>query len=333
VVVPGRGVQATGLGLLGVLSFSLSLPATKAAVPALGAYGMGFGRSVVAASVAGLVLVAARAPFPDRALRRRLAPVVLGVVLGFPVLSAVAVAAVGSAHSAVIIGLLPAGTATCAVLRAGERPRLPFWLASGAGAVAVLAFASTRGAGLRVADLLLLGAVAAGGLGYAEGAVLSRVLPGWQVIGWALVLGLPLTVPLTGLAFALDRPTMPGASAWAGIAYMGVAGFVGFIPWYRGLALGGVARIGQLQLAQPVLTLGWSVWLLREHVDPATILAAAAVLACTAATQTAARTATPHPAPSDPTPSDPAPPDPAPSDPTPPDPPDDPQRVAAVFRR
>jgi drug/metabolite transporter (DMT)-like permease len=276
---------AVGLGLLGVLAFSLSLPATKVAVPALGGYGMGFGRSVVAALFAGTALVAFRAPFPGRAQRRRLALVVLGVVLGFPVLSAVAVGAVGSAHSAVVIGLLPAGTAICAVLRAGERPRPAFWLASAAGAAAVLVFAASTGAGIRPADLLLLGAVAAGGIGYAEGAVLSRELPGWQVIGWALVLGLPLTVPLTALAFALHPPTLPGAAGWAGLAYMGVAGFAGFIPWYRGLALGGVARIGQLQLAQPVLTLGWSALLLSERVDGVTILAAAAVLACTAATQ------------------------------------------------
>jgi drug/metabolite transporter (DMT)-like permease len=277
--------MAVALGLTGVLAFSFSLPATKVAVPALGAYGMGFGRSVVAAAIAGIALRVAGARLPDRAQRRRLALVILGVVLGYPLLSSVAVAAVGSAHSAVVVGLLPAGTAICAVLRAGERPRWTFWLASGAGAVAVLAFAATTGAGLRPADLLLLVAVAAGGIGYAEGAVLSRELPGWQVIGWALVLALPLTVPLTALAFALHPPAMPGAAAWTGIAFMGVAGFVGFIPWYRGLALGGVARIGQLQLAQPVLTLGWSVWLLHERVDAGTILAALAVLACTAATQ------------------------------------------------
>jgi drug/metabolite transporter (DMT)-like permease len=286
VLIPSRGsAAAVGLGLLGVAAFSFSLPANKLAIPALGAYGMGFGRSVVAATVAGTALLAARARLPDRSQRRRLALVILGVVIGYPVLSSVAVGALGSAHSAVVVGLLPAGTAVCAVLRAGERPPWVFWLASGAGAAAVLIFAATTGAGLHPADLLLLVAVGLGGLGYAEGAVLSRELPGWQVIGWALVLALPITVPLTALAFTLAPPGMPDAAGWTGLAYMGVSGFVGFIPWYRGLALGGVARIGQLQLVQPVLTLVWSVWLLRERVDAGTVLAALAVIACTAATQ------------------------------------------------
>jgi drug/metabolite transporter (DMT)-like permease len=142
------------------------------------------------------------------------------------------------------------------------------------------------GAGLQVADLLLLGAVAAAAIGYAEGGALAREMPGWQVIGWAVVLALPVTVPVTLVALWWHPPVAVGAAAWLGFGYVSVVSmFLGFVVWYRGLALGGVARIGQLQLAQPVLTLIWSVLLLRERIDTATVVAALAVLVSTAATQ------------------------------------------------
>ncbi len=286
--VPRRLEAAQGWGLVGVLAFSMSLPATRAAVPAFGPVTVGIGRAVLAAVLAGAALWLARAPRPTRAQVRRLWLVVLGVVVGFPLLSSVALQAVGAAHGAVVVGLLPMGTAVCALARAGERPRPAFWLAGGAGAVAVLAFAWSVGAGLRPADLLLLGAVAAGALGYAEGGALARELPGWQVIAWALVLALPLTVPVSVVAVTVRPPVAPGAAAWSGLGYVAaVSMFLGFVAWYRGLALGGVARIGQLQLVQPVLTLIWSAALLAERVDAPTVLAALAVLACTAATQSA----------------------------------------------
>src|SRR6266487_1740499 len=135
--------RAQGWGLLGVLAFSLSLPATRAAVPAFGAVTVGIGRAVLAAGLAGGALWLARAPRPSARQLRRLGLVVLGVVVGFPLLSSAALRSVGAAHAAVIVGLLPVGTAVCALARAGERPRPAFWLAAGAGAVAVLAFAWT----------------------------------------------------------------------------------------------------------------------------------------------------------------------------------------------
>lgn len=279
---------AQAWGLLGVLAFSLSLPATRAAVPAFGAVTVGIGRAVVAAALAGAALLLARAPRPTAAQARRLGLVVLGVVIGFPLLSSAALRGESAAHGAVVIGLLPICTAVCAMVRAGERPRPAFWLAGGAGALAVLVFAVVAGAGLGVStnDLLLLGAVAAGALGYAEGGALSRELPGWQVIAWALVLALPVTVPVTAVALAVRHPVAPDGGAWAGLAYVAVVSmFLGFVAWYRGLALGGVARIGQLQLVQPVLTLAWSALLLAERVDAGMLVAALAVLACTAATQ------------------------------------------------
>jgi drug/metabolite transporter (DMT)-like permease len=211
--------------------------------------------------------------------------VVIGVVVGFPLFTALALRELTSAHGAVIVGLLPAATAALAVVRAGERPSRGFWAASGVGLVAVLAFAASQGAGIEPADGLVLIAVALGALGYAEGGALSRELGGWQTICWALVLSMPLVAPFA-VAAALAGDLSGGADAWLGFAYVSlVSMFLGFFAWYAGLARGGVAKIGQVQLAQPVLTLVWSAALLGEEVGAATVAAALLVLASVAATQ------------------------------------------------
>jgi len=207
-------------------------------------------------------------------------------VIGFPLFTALALRELTSAHGAVIVGLLPAATAAMAVVRAGERPSRGFWLASGAGLVAVLAFAASQGAGApQAADGLVVVAVALGALGYAEGGALSRELGGWQTICWALLLSMPLVAPLA-VGAALTGDLTGDADAWLGFAYVSVVSmFLGFFAWYAGLARGGVAKIGQVQLAQPVLTLVWSVSLLGEEVGALTVIAALAVLASAAAVQ------------------------------------------------
>jgi drug/metabolite transporter (DMT)-like permease len=192
-----------------------------------------------------------------------------------------------SAHGAVLIGLLPAATAVAAVLRGGERPRWPFWAACGFGMVTVLVFAAVQGAGqVRVADLWLLAAVLFAALGYAEGGVLARELGGWQVISWALLIALPVIVPATVIGLIAHPPVSPSPSAWFGLAYVSVVSmFAGFYAWYRGLAEGGIAKVSQLQLTQPVLTLMWSALLLSEHISPATAAAAILVIGAVAVTQ------------------------------------------------
>ena len=278
--------MAVALGLLGVLGFSLTLPATRVAVEDLDPTFIGLGRAAVAALPAAILLAIWRERLPDRRTLARLALVALGVVFGFPLLSALALRSLTSAHSAVIVGLLPAATAAMAVARAGERPSGGFWVASAAGLAAVLAFAAAQGAGAPSgADLLVLGAVALGAVGYAEGGALARDMGGSRVICWALVLSLPLTLPIgivAGVSGGLDAP----ADAWLGFAYVAaVSALLGFFPWYAGLARGGVAKIGQVQLVQPLLTLAWSAALLGEHVGPETLVASAAVLASVVATQ------------------------------------------------
>ncbi|MDA0181581.1 DMT family transporter [Solirubrobacter phytolaccae] len=272
-------------GFLGVLAFSFSLPMTRLAVEDLDATFVGLGRALVAAVLAGLLLAIRREPLPAKRDVPRFALVGLGVVIGFPLFSTLALEHLTSAHASVIVGLLPAATAVFAVLRAGERPSRAFWLAAMAGLVAVLIFATTQGVnGLEPADLLVLAAVASAGLGYAEGGALSRRYGGWQVICWALLLTAPFLVLPTALA-THDLGSV-SAESWLGFAYVAaVSMFLGFFAWYHGLALGGVAKIGQTQLAQPVLTLAWAALLLGEHVTAGMVLAALAIVACVLATQ------------------------------------------------
>ncbi|HEY0638181.1 MAG TPA: DMT family transporter [Pseudonocardiaceae bacterium] len=281
------------LGSVAVAAFSLSLPATRAAVaggipPLL----VAFGRAAIAGLLATGYLLAVRAPRPDRATWRRLAVVAAGVVFGFPVLTSLALESEGAAHGGVVIAVLPAATAVLAVLRGRERPSVAFWLASAAGSACVLAFAVTSGSlgswsGLSRADVMLLLAVVLCAAGYAEGGLLARTLGGARTISWALVLALPLNLVFSALVLA-GHGGVPaaGPAAWLGFGYVSlVAMYLGFFAWYAALAHGGVARVGQVQLAQPVLTLVAAALLLDEHVGVTTALAALAVLACVAITQ------------------------------------------------
>ena len=277
-------------GALGVLIFSVSLPATRmAVVGGLDPVFVGAGRAVVAAVLALAVLGIRGQWLPPPSAVPSLLLVSVGVVLGFPLLTTMALSRVPAVHGVVVTGLLSAATAVMAVLRAGERPSLRFWLAALAGLLCVLAFAAVQGGGeLDVADLLLLAAVALCGLGYAEGAVLSRKLGGIRVISLALVLSLPATIPLA--LWRLDAAALAraGPAAWGGFAYVSVFSmYLGFFAWYRGLAAGGVARVGQLQLAQPVLSLAWAALLLHEAVTWPALAAALAVMGCVVMTQRA----------------------------------------------
>jgi drug/metabolite transporter (DMT)-like permease len=280
--------MALFLGFLGVLAFSFTLPATRVAVEELDPTFVGIGREALAAVPAALLLVLLRGPRPSRSQLIRLGVVALGVVFGFPLFTALALRELTSAHSAVVVGVLPAATAVAAVMRAGERPSRRFWLASMAGLVAVLGFAASQGAGLvSGGDVLILAAVAFGAIGYAEGGALARELGGWRVICWALVLSAPVSVPVA-LVAAAGSDLHASAEAWLGFAYVtAVSAFLGFFAWYAGLARGGVAKIGQVQLVQPLLTLAWSAALLDEHVNAITLFAAVLVVLCVVGTQRA----------------------------------------------
>lgn len=276
--------QARGLawGGLGVLAFSVSLPVTRLAVAGgLAGSFVGIGRAAVAGVLALITLAIMRQPLPSFRLMPRLAVVTAGVVLGFPLLTSLALTHVPASHGIVVAGLLPAATAVMAVFRAGERPSLRFWIAVLAGVACVLTFAFVQGGGsFQWADGLLLAAVVICGLGYAEGGALARELGGVQVMCLALVMALPISVPITLVGVDVVLLTHATPAAWAGFAYLCVVSNAGFFAWYRGLSLGGVARISQLQLAQPVLSLVWGWLLLREAIAGPTLVAAFGVLTC-----------------------------------------------------
>jgi drug/metabolite transporter (DMT)-like permease len=209
--------------------------------------------------------------------------VALGVVVGFPLLTALALKHVTSAHAIVFVGLLPLATALFGVWRGGERPRLPFWIFSLVGSGAVAAFALRNGGSASVVgDALMLAAIVACGLGYAEGARLSRQLGGWQVISWALVLSLPVMLPLAAFTWPATFDGVDAAALW-GLAYVSLFSMlIGFVFWYRGLALGGIAGVGQLQLLQPFFGFLLAAGLLHETVPPSMLVVTAVVVGCVA---------------------------------------------------
>jgi drug/metabolite transporter (DMT)-like permease len=286
-------------GFIGVAMFSGSLPATRLAVLGLDPFFVTAARASLAGLMAVAVVLLARMQRPTRAEWRTLVWVALGVVVGFPLSSALALQTITSAHSLVFIGLLPMATAIFGTWLGGERPSRAFWLFAVLGAASVAGFAlSQDGSGSLVADLLMVVAIVSCGYGYAEGGRLARRMGGLPVICWVLVLSLPISLPLSIVLVPPEIALVP-VFAWGGLAYVSVFSMlVGFVFGYRGLAQGGIAAVGQLQLLQPFMGLLLAAWLLHESVTPTMLLVTAFVVACVAGAKYTA--AAPVPAPGTP---------------------------------
>ncbi|GAB4232134.1 MAG: DMT family transporter [Methyloligellaceae bacterium] len=268
-------------GLGGVFIFGLTLPATRVAVTGLDPWFVGLGRGVLAGLAAALLLAVTRQGFPPRESWRALALTAAGVVLGFPLFATIAMQHVPAAHGGVVLAILPLATAAAGVIVGREKPSAAFWLCGAAGTLAVLAFTWIDGDGLGAihqGDLPLLLAVVCAAAGYAAGGELSRRLDSWLVISWALVISVPFLLLLLVLRAApIDWNAAP--QAWAGFFYLAFfSQFIGFFAWYRGLALGGVAKVGQIQLLQPFVTLFAAALLLGEHLTLPRIAFAALVV-------------------------------------------------------
>ncbi len=270
-------------GVIGMLIFSASLPATRAAVQGFSPSFVTSGRAVLAAILACVVLLAFRQTLPDRKYFTSLVIVSGGVVVGFPLFTGLALEHITSAHSLVFIGLLPLSTALFGVLRAGERPHPAFWVFAISGSGLIAAFALSQGGRASlIGDTYMLIAIVVCGLGYAEGGKLAKSMGGWQVISWALVLALPLMVALAVWSFPDSFDGIEN-SAWTGFLYVSFFSmFIGFIFWYRGLAQGGIAAVGQLQLLQPFFGLALAAGLLGEPVGWKILLVTIAVAVCVA---------------------------------------------------
>lgn len=282
--LPSPSASAWLHGFLGVVIFSASLPATRIAVLELDPLFLTFARAAIAGVLGLTLLMILGERRPAGRDLGSLAIVALGVVVGFPLLTALALRHVTSAHAIVFIGLLPLSTAGFGVLRGGERPRPVFWAFALLGSALVAGCALGQGGtgGTLIGDGLMIAAILICGLGYAEGARLSRTLGGWQVISWALVLSLPLMLPLalTTVPASLEGISWP---AYGALAYVSLFSMlIGFVFWYRGLAEGGIAAVGQLQLLQPFLGLALAAALLDEPVGWGLVAVAAGVVLCVA---------------------------------------------------
>lgn len=270
-------------GFIGVLLFSGSMPATKVAVLSLDPIFVTAARAGIAGILALICLLIFKEKRPTKKQLMPLAIVAIGGVIGFPLLSALALQYITSAHSLVYLGILPMSTAVFAVLRGGEKPKRIFWLFSILGSLIVIGFAVLQGGtSSPVGNILMIIAILLCGLSYAEGAKLSKSLGGWQVISWAVVISLPISLPIMYLT-APSAPALISTETWIGVAYLGIFSmFIGFIFWYKGLAQGGTASVGQLQLLQPFFGLALAATLLNEHVSSNMILVTIGVILCVA---------------------------------------------------
>lgn len=281
-------LHCTVLAALGVLSFSFSFPGTVWALDGFGAWSATGVRGVIAALLAAAALLLMRGALPHRQDWPALAVVAVGCAIGFPLLTTLALQTSSTAHSAVVIGALPMATASISAWRTGRRHSPLFWAAAGLGALTVVTFALTQSHGRpTVADLYLFGALLLCAAGYAEGGRLSAHMPGWRVIAWGVILAAPFNLAVA--AWAMNHePFDLTPTAIGGMLYIAcVSQFLGFVVWYRGMGVIGVARASQIQLAQPLLTLVWAVLLMDETLPATVPLTAAIVLACVVVTQRA----------------------------------------------
>jgi drug/metabolite transporter (DMT)-like permease len=278
---PTRDNVGLLLGLAGVTIFACSLPATRIAVGALDPWFVTAGRAAIAGVASLAALLCTRRGLPPRESWPALLGIALGVVLGFPAFSALAMRSVPVAHGAVILGILPLATSAAAVLLAGERPSGGFWIAGLTGAALVVAFALRRGGAgsLEAGDLYLLASIVAAAVGYTLSGRLTRTMPGWEVIAWACAISLPISAAATFWLWPADSRDVP-FDAWLALGFVGLfPQFIGFFAWNAGLALGGIARVGQVQLLQTFITVALASLINREVIDTETVVFAIAVVA------------------------------------------------------
>jgi drug/metabolite transporter (DMT)-like permease len=285
-----KNIRGLSYAFLGVLIFSFTLPMVKLALPGFSPWTLTFGRAALAGLLAAILLKRARIKFPEKKLIGPLLITASGIVIGWPILTTLALTETTSAHAAVITAGLPLATAVLAVFRLHEKVPKAFWAAALVGTFTLVIYAwlngGQEGSSLK-ADLFLVGAVVAAAIGYAEGAILSKVMPGWQVVSWCVVLTLPLTMPYFLISLWLGREThsITSVSLLAFLFTAFGSMYFGFFAWYRGLSELGVARGSQIQLVQSLLTLLWSALLLGEIVTSKTLVAASVVVVCVAITQ------------------------------------------------
>ena len=268
------------LGLVGVVSFGLTLPATRFIIPYFEPVFIGLGRAVIASFVAALLLIATKQARPSRNQFYQLLGVASGVVVGFPILSAWAMQTVPASHGGVVLGVLPLATAIVGSVVSNEKPSVAFWICGIVGSAVVIAYSLLQGVGeFQTGDFFLLGAIVSAATGYALGGKLSKEIGGWQVICWALVISFPFIIVPAWLEAPQDAVGSLPLNVILSFLYLAlVSQLFGFFFWNKGLALGGVARVSQTQLLQPIVTLVASALLINETINVQTIVFATLVI-------------------------------------------------------
>lgn len=272
------------LGFVGMAIFGGTLPATRIAVSAIDPMALTALRTAIAGLCSLVLLLILRRPLPPRALWPQLAIAMLCVSILFPFLMALAMQTVDASHGGVVLGILPIATALVAVAITHERPKPLFWIASVAGAALVIAFALRQGGGaLAMGDLLLFAAITVSAIGYAFSGKLTARMPGWEVISWVLVMALPISLPAAALTLPADLTSIP-LKPWLALLYVALfSQWIGFFAWNAGMAMGGIARVSQVQLLQPFITFALAAFFNDETITPQILLFAAAVVATVAA--------------------------------------------------
>ena len=268
------------LGLVGVVSFGLTLPATRFIIPYFEPVFIGLGRAVIASFVAALLLIATKQTRPSRNQFYQLLGVASGVVVGFPILSAWAMQTVPASHGGVVLGVLPLATAIVGSVVSNEKPSVAFWICGIVGSAVVIAYSLLQGVGeFQTGDFFLLGAIVSAATGYALGGKLSKEIGGWQVICWALVISFPFIIVPAWMEAPQDVVGSLPLNVILSFLYLAlVSQLFGFFFWNKGLALGGVARVSQTQLLQPIVTLVASALLINETINVQTIVFATLVI-------------------------------------------------------
>ena len=271
------------LGFIGVVVFGGSLPATRIAVSAIDPLAVTAMRTAIAGLCSLALLIVLRRPIPPRRLWPQLVVAALGVSIMFPLLMAVGMKTVDASHGAVVLGILPIATAFVAVIITHERPKPLFWIASLVGAALVVGFSMRQSGGsLSVGDLLMFGSVASSAVGYAYSGRLTAIMPGWEVISWALVVALPISLPAAALTLPPDV-THIALKPWLALLYVALfSQWIGFFAWNAGMAMGGITRVSQVQLLQPFVTFAIAAYFNSETITPQILLFAAAVVATVA---------------------------------------------------
>lgn len=267
------------LGVVGMAIFGGTLPATRLAVSAIDPVALTALRAAIAGICSLVLLIVLRRPLPPRALWPQIVIAMICVVILFPLFMALGMQTVDASHGGVVLGVLPIATALVAVAITHERPPLLFWIASLAGAALVIAFALRQGGGVMSSgDLLLFAAVAVSAIGYAFSGRLTSSMPGWEVISWVLVIALPISIPAAWLTMPADIMQLP-AKPLLGLFYVTLfSQWIGFFAWNAGLAMGGIARVSQVQLLQPFVTFALAAYFNDETITTQIVLFAAAVV-------------------------------------------------------